>query len=537
MNLAYDNRKMQYNFQNAQTGGFRVGAYCRLSREDKDKRGSVSESIENQRELILQYISDNNLTLVDVYEDDDFTGQNFQRDGFERLLSDLESGRINMVITKDLSRLGRDHIETGFYIEKFFPLNKIRYVAITDHVDSFAESMDNDMTPFKLMMNDFYSKDISKKVRASLDTKRRNGVYIGGFPPYGYKLETKGTFIIDEPAAAIVRRIFEEYCEGGTYTSIAKALTEEKVMTPAQYKQHTSTYKCRHQLTGVWPPESVRKILTNKSYIGYMVQGKFKKINYKVEKLEVMKKDRWIEVPDIHEPIVTKEVFDMAQVLVGRNNVKYTKRPKPEQPYQHILAGLMFCGECGTRMTFNRLKSADPFQVICYGHKKKICPVGRYFIPEAEIEAFVLEELKRLFNKNIDKDELLESTRDGNVKVELEGLNRQEKALSKNLEQAQNAFRSLYRDKMLGKVTERDYDLLYEDFTKNRDAIEGQLESLMRRKTELMKYQEDGREILAAIDDFMASGILTKTNTHKLINRIETFANKDIVLYANFSCE
>ena len=537
MSLAYDNQKIYA----APFGGFKLGGYVRLSREDENKGLNASESIQNQKDLILQYIKENpELQLVDFYEDDDFTGQNFERDGFERLLSDMEAGRVNMVVTKDLSRLGRDHIETGFYVEKYFPLNKIRYVAITDNVDTFTDNMENDMTPFKLMMNDFYSKDISKKIRATFDTKRRNGVYIGGFPPYGYKMEVKGSFVVDEPAAAIVRRIFDAYCEGCTYVSIAKMLDDEGVIPPGLYKKQTSRYAGgKPYITGKWCPGTIRKMLTNQTYIGCMVQKKSRKINYKVDKYEVLKRDQWIVVPDMHEPIVSKEVFDIVQALVGRNNTKYTKNPKTGEAvtYTHVLAGLLFCGECGNKMTFDRNKNATVFNVVCYGYRRKRCTTGRYFIPETELEQFVLGELKRMFQNRVTRDELLESARGGKVKVELEGIDRQENALRKELDQIQNAFRSLYQDKLKGRITERDYDFLYEDFTKNRDALENSLEALKQRKAQLIRYQEDSREILAIIDDFLANEILSKTTLHKLIGRIETFSDKTVRLYANFSCE
>ena len=491
MNLAYDNR---WTYA-APVGGYKLGGYVRLSREDEKKGLNASESIQNQKDLILQHIAGNpELQFVDFYEDDDFTGQNFQRSGFERLLSDLEAGRVNMVITKDLSRLGRDHIETGFYVEKYFPLNKIRYVAITDDVDTFTESVDNDMTQFKLMFNDFYSKDISKKIRATFDTKRRNGIYIGGFAPYGYKIEIKGRFVIDEPAAAIVRRIFATYCEGCTYVSIAKMLNDEGIIPPVLYKKQTSKYAGgKPSLTGKWCPQTIRKMLTDKTYIGCMVQKKSRKINYKVDKYEILKKEHWIVVPDMHEPVVTKEIFDMVQALVGRNNTKYTKNPKTGEAivYQHVLAGLIFCGECGNRMTFDRNKNSTVFNVVCYGYKKKRCTSVRYFVPERELEQFVLGELRRIFKSRITRSELLDSARGGKVRVELEGIDTQEKSLNKELEQIQNAFRSLYQDKLKGKITERDYDFLYEDFSKNRDTLESSLEALQQRKNQLMKYQSE----------------------------------------------
>ena len=540
MNLDYDNQITRPDPSQC----FSVGAYLRISREDIDRGIDPSESIKNQRELHRQFFAANpQYRLYDFYVDEDFTGQNFQRTGFERLLSDMEEGYINMVTTKDLSRLGRDHIETGYYVQKYFPLNRIRYIAITDDVDTFLNRRNDKMTSFKLFMNDFYSADISDKILASFDTKRKAGVYIGGFPPYGYKMEVKGSFVIDEPAAAIVRRILSTYCEGSTYVGIADTLNSEGIVPPILYKKQTSKFGGgKPNLTGKWSGSTIRKILTNKTYIGCMVQNKYRKINYKVDKYEVLKEDQWIIVPDMHEPIVTNEVFDMAQNLVGRNNTKYTKNPLPKDAngkpivYQHILAGLVYCGECGSKMTFDRNKNSTAFNVLCYGYKKKTCTSGRYFILETELEEFVLNELKGIFKSRINKKELLESAKGGKVKVELDGLEKQEQSLKKELDQNQNAFRSLYRDKMKGKIAERDYDFLYEDFSKNRDTLESNMETLQQSKTRLLKYQEDSREILAAIDDFMANEILSKVTIHKLISRIETFSDKSIKLYANFSC-
>jgi DNA invertase Pin-like site-specific DNA recombinase/chaperonin cofactor prefoldin len=536
--LAYDN---QYNqmFYAAPFGGFKMGGYVRLSREDKEKfGGNASESISNQKELISQYAKQHNLEIVDFYEDDDETGQDYQRAGFERLLADMEAGRVNMVITKDLSRLGRDMGETSDYVYKYFPLKRIRYISILENFDTFSGRNDSTQIYFKLMMNDMYSKDISDKILATFRAKRQAGVYIGGFPPYGYKMEVKGSFVIDEPAAAIVRRIFAAYVDGQNYVTISNALNAENILPPVLYKQQTSNFGgCRKSITGKWNSQAIRRILLDKTYIGCMVQNKYRKINYKVQKYEIIKKENWIVVPDMHDPIVTKEVFEMAQSLVGRNNTKYTKNPQNEGvQYQHVLSGLLFCGECGKRMTFDRNKNSSSFNVLCSGYKKKTCTSARYFITEKELEEFVLAELKSLFKSRINKRELMESAKGGKIKVELDGLTKQEAAINKELDVTQNTLRSLYRDKFAGKITERDYEFLYEDFNKNRDTLEKNLDTLQQQKNRLMKYQEDSKEILAAVDDFIANEILSKTTIHKLINRIETFANRSIQLYANFSC-
>jgi len=536
--LAYDNQNNQM-FHSIPLDGFRMGGYCRLSRLDKDRDGRVSESIENQRELISQFAEKNNFGHVEYYEDDDFTGQDFQRDDFERMINDLETGKINMVVTKDLSRLGRDMGETSDYVHKYFPLNRIRYISILENFDTFSGRNDSTQIYFKLMMNDMYSKDISDKILATFRTKRQAGVYIGGFPPYGYKMEIKGSFVVDEVAAAIVRRIFTAYVDGQNYVSISNALDAEGILPPVLYKQKTSNFGgCRKSITGKWNSQAIRRILTDKTYIGCMVQNKYRKINYKLEKYETLKREQWIVVPDMHEPIVTNDVFEMAQILVGRNNIKYTKNPKNNAvQYQHVLSGLLFCGECGNKMTFDRNKNSSAFNVLCSGYKKKTCTSARYFITEKELEEFVLAELKSIFKNRINKKELLESAKGGKIKVELDGLIKQETAIKKELDATQNALRSLYRDKYTGKINERDYDFLYEDFNKNRDTLEKNLDSLQQQKARLLKYQEDSKEILTAIDDFIVNEILSKTTIHKLINRVETFADRSIKLYANFSCE
>jgi len=196
---------------------YKVGAYVRLSREDETKTSNFSESIKNQKEYILKYISDNNLNLVNIYVDDGFSGTNFDRPGFKSLMQDIEIGKINMVITKDLSRLGRDHIETGNLIEKYFPTHNIRYVAINDNYDSLEDdSSANDIAPFKNVFNDMYAKDISKKVRTALHTKQLNGDFIGTNAPIGYIKDTnnKHKLVIDKDTSYIVKRIFREFLDG-----------------------------------------------------------------------------------------------------------------------------------------------------------------------------------------------------------------------------------------------------------------------------------------------------------------------------------
>ena len=536
MNVALDNQILElYNTRNVLSTDFRVAIYVRLSKEDMRKGEDPSESIKNQYELLKQFAEQNGFNVVDWYQDDDYTGQNYERPGFNRLLADMESGRINMVITKDLSRLGRDYIETGHYLEKYFPLKNIRYIAVTDHVDTFADSLDNEMTPFKLIFNDLYSKDISKKVRATFNSKRNKGEYIGGFPPYGYKLDPykKGHFIVDEPAAEIVKRVFDLYLKGDTYVAIAEKLDKDGVPTRAQYKQQTSKYKASRRFTGRWCGEAVRQILTEQTYTGCVVQNKSNKINYKVDKFRLIPKTDWIVVPDQHEPIIESDVFDTVQQLIGKNNTKCGVR----NTYQHVLSGLVYCGECGAKMTFDRNRQGDVFTSVCIAYKKKNCTSPtRVYVHEEELENFVFEQLKNLFKNKVNKNDLLDAANTKKITVELEGITKQINSYEKELLSIQNAIRTLYKDKLKGIVTERDYVALTEDFQKERETLERKLQALEERKENLIKYQNDSKEVLKAIDEFLETEILTKPIIHKLVARIEVFNDQSIKIYVNFKC-
>ena len=215
---------------------YNVGIYIRLSREDDDKV-MMSESITNQKSLLLQYVKENNLRVYDVYVDDGYSGTNFDRPGFKRLIDDIESKKINMVITKDMSRLGRDYIGTGNLIEKYFPEHNVRYIAVTDNIDTYLDNSNNDIAPFKAIMNDMYAKDISKKIKSSLRAKQKEGKWVGGRCPFGYMQDPndKNHLVINEEQAIVVRRIYDMCLDGLSFFKIAKKLTDERVKTPAQY--------------------------------------------------------------------------------------------------------------------------------------------------------------------------------------------------------------------------------------------------------------------------------------------------------------
>ena len=261
---------------------FNVGAYIRLSREDGDKL--ESESITNQRNIITSFIEENGYTLYKEYIDDGYSGTSFDRPGFNKLLKDIEDKKVNMIITKDLSRFGRDYIKTGYYIEHFFPENMIRYISILDNIDTFVDGTQNDIMPFKSLLNDMYAKDISKKIRSVFHNKMANGQYMATYAPYGYYKDNtkKGALCVDESVRHIVVRIFNLFISGMPAYSIAKTLTKEGVESPAVHNNIKIGNKSKN--FGQWSPYVIKNMLKNETYIGSVVQGKTKKINYKSKK-------------------------------------------------------------------------------------------------------------------------------------------------------------------------------------------------------------------------------------------------------------
>ena len=285
---------------------YKVGIYIRLSKEDEEKeKYSESESIGNQREILMQYIKENKLNFVGEYVDDGISGTSFDRPGFNKMIEDIENKKINMVITKDLSRLGRNYVQSGYYTETYFPEHNVRYISILDNIDTAIDSSNNDIAPFKSILNEMYAKDISKKINSVLQSKRKQGEYLGS-APFGYKKdpENKYHLIVDEEASKIVKLIFEKYLEGYGTTQIADYLSSRKFPIPSDYSNKKRGNK---SITyGLWAGSTVRFILTNEIYTGTVIQGKRKKLNFKSKKFVKIPKDDWVRVENTHEAIIER---------------------------------------------------------------------------------------------------------------------------------------------------------------------------------------------------------------------------------------
>ena len=495
---------------------FKAAIYARLSREDEKDR--QSESIENQIKYLRPIVKQNGWVLVDIYKDDGFTGTNFERPGFKQMLDDIEKGLVNLVITKDLSRLGRDYIETGNYIEKIFPSKNIRYIAVNDNIDTFDnKNSNNDMTPFKSVMNDMYAKDISNKVRTSIYTKAKEGECIKAFLPYGYKkdLSDKNKILIDENVADNIVLIFDLYKSGKNKTQIAKILNDKQIITPLRYKQETSNYfNPNKSCTYKWNTTIINKILRDRIYTGDLVQLKYNKVNYKVKKTMKVPQKQQIIIKNNHEAIIDRKTFNTVQEMLDKqsNEWNYSNRKR------HLLTGLVYC-KCGSKITYN-LNHGKFSRCVCSRYKKygnKFC--SNIHLKEAELIEKVTKSLKENIEQYLDYESLdlskIQPKKLDNKKV-LDGLKKQKEEQNKKIV-------NLYEDKISSRISIETFEMLIKKFEIEKKEIEKKIEELEETKNNEDKQTLDNKTIKALMKELIKFDSITENNislVFKLIDKI-----------------
>lgn len=506
---------------------YNVGIYLRLSQEDQN--AGQSESITNQRDYVTRYVVEQNWNIVDVYIDDGWSGLNFDRPDFQRLISDIEKKKIDLVITKDLSRLGRDYIQTGYYLERYFPENNVRYIALSDGIDTGDRyNSNNDMSPFKAILNDMYAKDISKKVRTTFNTKRANGQFIGAFAPYGYVKDqaNKNMLIIDTETAPIIRRIFDEYIEGISMGEIKKRLNEDNIKCPSAYKLNTCNYKNVNVYRYIWTQETIKRILTNPTYVGHMAQHRQEKINYKSYKFRKYKKDNWIIVQNTHEPIISQEDFDTVQKLIEQkaNHYANSKHDKTE----HLLNGLLFCYDCHAKMTYRR-NSSHKMVAQCMTYSK----FGKTMCSSHRIQEQLLIDTVLTQLKNIAKEILTTDFYNQFDFIKNEEDNAQEEinAIEKRLAQIQATIRSLYTDKLKGLIDEDIFVDMSKEYSTEKIMITERKEELLKKISDNTSQTIDFTEDLRKIIEFET---VDKSTLFNLIERIEVTADREVIIHYKF---
>ena len=508
---------------------YKVALYIRLSREDGDDL--ESESITNQRNLLLNYIKANNtLKVIDEYVDDGYSGGNFNRPSFKRLILDIEMKKINCVITKDLSRLGRDYIETGRYIERYFPEHNIRYIAVNDSIDTFIESSSSDLMPFRLGMNDMYAKDISKKVKSTLLALKRSGKYCGSTPPFGYRRDPldKHHLIIDPDTAPIVKRIFMLYVKGYSSNDIAEMLTKEKIPTPILLMVRHS--KGEHP--EIWKHTSINNILKNKTYTGSLLQHRSESINYKTKKRKIIPEEEWCVINNAHEAIIDANTFLLAQKIREKAN-NYSKE---RRNVSYNLSGLVYCKDCGARMTISFDKKRNRVSMNCNNYRKfskyKIC--SSHYMNYDKLEEIICLQIRNLINKYVKKKETFRKIIDeesydpkGEVVKKLRQIDNKIKVLKRKQDQ-------LYDDKFKGVIDVLTYKHLFTNVELEIKELRLKEKRLKMEKKEMENNYLEEETSNKIIDDFLDFKNPTKEMFLKIIDKIYIDKEKNIDIYYSF---
>lgn len=470
--------------------GNRTGEYLRLSREDGDKL--ESDSIKNQRELIKEFLTQHQgLNLVEEYVDDGYSGTSYERPAFKRLIEDVKTGKINCIIVKDLSRLGRNYIETGRYLEKIFPMMGVRFISVLDHYDSASLNNEADqiIVPFKNLINDAYCRDISTKIRSQLDVKRRTGKFIGSFACYGYQKDPMDVnhLLVDPYAADIVRLVFRMKMAGCNSQRIAEKLNEMGVLPPAEYKRSLGfNYDCGYR-TGnnpKWEVVSINRILTNEMYTGTMVQGINSKINYKIKQSRVVPKDQWIRVEKTHEAIIEKSVFDEVQRLLA-----FDTRTAPDKKEVYPFSGLVVCGDCGQNMVRRRVtKNGKGYIYLHCSTYKSGSGCSAHLINAEKLEQLVLDAIHTEIDVLIQAEEVLKQIeRIPEEQTFIKTINMQIAQLDEAITRYRNLKVQAYTDKLDEIITETEYRDINKKFTEKLDSATAQKKELLDTKHRLLK--------------------------------------------------
>lgn len=504
---------------------FKIIIYARLSKEEKNKqtKEEQSRSIKNQIEICRDYIENEKLEypncrfeIIEELYDDGVSGTTFNRNSFNKLKELIEEKKANMVVTKDLSRLGRDHVEADHYIEKWFPEHNIRYVAILDGVDTFVDTTNNDIAPIKNWANDMYAKDTSRKIKKEFKKMMLQGKWTGGEPPLGYQMDPyhKHHFIIEKKGAQIVKRIFQLAKANYSLDHIAKILMKEKVPIPTLMKKNKR--KIKKELMDYWSVDTIRDILKNEIYLGHMVQGKTTKLNYKSKKIISLSKEDWIKVENTHEAIIDKETFETVQLFLKSN------RNKTIKTYDYRLKGLLRCFECHHRIGVQHYKNRKHNYTICnyykkYGTKKKLCTSHRFSYEK--LEQVVLKSVQEDCFKYVNQKDIIpilqKKKKDKKQVKILDHIQSCEQEISK----IQKQIDMIYEDKLNNIITTDQYQRA----TKGKeDMIEYHQLQLKRWKQQLKETQtkQNGIEQEDFLDHLLYSEHSSKFLLIKLIDVI-----------------
>lgn len=500
---------------------YEAALYLRLSKERLNEELGQSDSIANQESLLRAFLQTHpDIHIAQVFKDDGWSGVNFDRPAFQKMMQMIYDNKINCVVVKDLSRLGRNHTETGKYISRVFPAFDVRFIAVNDNVDTLKQNddIDNIIVPFKGLLNDSYSRDISIKVRTSLETKRRQGLFVGGTVRFGYKRDphNKNKLIIDEEAAAIVRQIFQWSIDGLGNTLIADKLNKMNFPCPAEYKKLKKDGKKAVSQNNGWYPIAINRILRDDTYIGVMTQGKVTTPNYKVKKVIRKNKDQVVRIEDAFEPIISKEDFQLVQSLLLRD-----VRISPNDGCIQPLCGFLYCGDCGGPMVrHSSTKNGKRYvYYMCADHlnNKEIC--FSHMIKAEKLEQAVLEAVNLQLSMLFDSDQYLKNA--NALSYSNRTIEQYQIQIARAVEQKLRFLelaKGCYQDYKDGLLTENEYRELKADY--EADAKEAE-NTVIRLESEKQAEIEKRKMDVSWVERFREKGKLDSLNRRIVIAMIE----------------
>ena len=507
-----------------------VGIYCRLSKDDGTDNESAS--IATQKSILTDYVKKQGWHLAKTYVDDGYSGTNFQRPSFQNMIKDIENGLINCVITKDLSRLGRNYLDCGLYLEVFFPENNVRYIAVNDGVDTLNKSA-MDITPFRNILNEMYSADVSVKIKSAYRARFQQGKFMGTYAPYGYIKDPAdhNHLLIDDKVAHVVREIFDLALAGNGIAKIRKHINKQHVLRPAAYAAEQGAagyeryFEDNEENRYIWSENSVRGILRSPIYAGNLAGYKRIAANMKSKKRPSKLPEEWEVIPDTHEGIVTQEEFDIVQQLMTSR-----RREKNKGDFENIFAGVIKCADCGyalRAMSANRRKRPDIIDCIQYTCNN----YGRYgnvmctahAIEARDLFNAVLADINRFADMAVNDERAVRAIEKRLTETDqskAKALEKEQKKLNKRLAELDRLFSSLYEDKVMERITERNFEMMSGKYQKEQLEIEARLKEVTETLNESYEKSQGIRDFLSLIRNYQGLKELDATVVNALIDKI-----------------
>ncbi len=525
---------------------YRTAAYVRLSVEDSGKPGA--DTIEGQKNLLLHFIeNDKSLALYGLFCDNGRTGTDFERPEFEKLMEAVKHGEVDCIVVKDLSRFGRNYKETGNYLERIFPFLGVRFIAVNDGFDTLTaeRGADGYLVPLKNLINEVYSKDISKKSGSALATKQKNGDFIGAWAPYGYRkcADDPHKLEPDEATAPVVRQIFQWRVDGMSVTRIAKKLNDSGIPSPSAYLYNTGVCKTEKYNGAIWHIQAVKIILTRQVYIGNMVQGTKRQSFYENRRQYKKPQEEWVIVENTHEPIIDRDTFEKVQEIMRQRNEEYFEklgRFSYLETTENILKGLIYCADCKRPLVRYKNVSHNKklwYTFICQTHSNDITSCPKKNIREDALIPMLMQAIQTQIELAADMDELVRrvnsSPKHRKRTADLQGrLDSAKKALKRY----NNLYDSLYQNYVDKLMTEQEYVTLKSRYKAEAEEAERQIEALTRQQVEESEHTPENR-FLTAFGSFKGEDTLTKEMAQALIERVYVDGNSNIEIIFRYRDE